>query len=276
MYLLHNFKIIPEEKFSLSYTNRAFQYNDGLFDTLIMENGRIRFLADHLERTQKALQVLQIQVPFELKDLEHLKGIIQELAEKNLLKDQRARIKMHIWRMPGGLFTPEQNIADTLITLQPQAALNSIITHADFATTVRNAYSPLSFFKGPFSAKYVLASLEKKQKQLDELILLTDQGFVSEALIANVFWVKESVLYTPSLQTGCIAGIVRKNIIRLAATEKLKLEEGSFTESDLLSAEIVFTSNVTGLRPIQFIKSKEFSLEHPVLKLLNHLLFSGN
>ncbi|QMU28730.1 aminotransferase class IV [Adhaeribacter radiodurans] len=273
MYLLHNFKLISEENFSLSYTNRAFQYNDGLFETIILDNGRIRFLADHLERTRKALQVLQIQVPAELQNQALLESYIQELAKQNQLQ-QRARIKLHVWRTPDGLFTPEQNTAETLITLQPQASFPSVIASADFATTVQNAYSPLSFFKGPYAVNYVLASLEKKQKQLDELILLNNQGFISETLVANIFWVKEAVLYTPSLPSGCIAGIIRKNILRLAAIENLKVEEGIFSKLDLMSAETVFTSNVTGLRLIQFIGQKEFSIHQPVLDQLNALLFT--
>ncbi|PSR57056.1 aminotransferase IV [Adhaeribacter arboris] len=274
MYLLHNFQVVPEQNFTLSYTNRAFQYNDGLFDTIIISNGQIRFLPDHLERMQRALQILQIQVPTELQNTDVLLPLLQNLAEQNRLSHQTGRLKVHIWRSPGGLFTPDHHTAESLITLQPQATFNKNIPRADFATSVQNTYSPLSFFKGPFAVNYVLASLEKKHRQLDELILLNDQGAVSEALIANIFWVKDSILYTPALQSGCIAGIVRKNVLRLGATENLKIEEGLFTKTDVLSAETVFTSNVTGLRPIQFVGQKEFSIHHPILDQLNTLLFT--
>lgn len=147
MHLLSNFQLLPEKEFSLSYTNRAFQYNDGLFDTLMMDKGRIRFLPDHLERMQQALQVLQINIPSELQNLEVLEQYIQKLAEQNGLQHQLARVKIYSWRAPGGLFTPEQNTAETLITIQPQAVHGPIIPRVDFAATVRNSYSPLSFLK---------------------------------------------------------------------------------------------------------------------------------
>ena len=274
MFLLHNFKFLSEDKFSLFHTNRSFQYNDGLFDTLILENGQVRFLTDHLARMQQASQLLQFVLPIELHQPDVLAGYILRLAERNNLLHRPARIKIHIWRTPGGLFTPEHHSVETLLTVQPQAAMSKIIPRVDFAASVHNNYSPLSFFKGPFSTQYVLASLEKKQKQLDELIMLDAQGHVSECLTANIFWLKANTLYTPALTTGCIAGILRKNILRVSAPEKIKVEEGIFTPEDLLSAEAVFVTNVTGLRPIQFIQQTEFSTAHSLMYRLQSLLFS--
>jgi branched-chain amino acid aminotransferase/4-amino-4-deoxychorismate lyase len=275
MFLLHNFRFIPKDKFSLSYSNRSFQYNDGLFDTLILDKGQVRFLADHLERMQQASQLLQFALPIELHQPDVLQGYILQLAEKTNLLHRLARIKVHVWRSPGGLFTPDQHTVETLVTIQPQAAVSKIIPRVDLAITVHNTYSPLSFFKGPFATQYVLASLEKKQKQLDELILLDAAGHVSECLTANIFWVKENTLYTPALATGCIAGILRKNILQVSAREGIKVEEGIFTLQDLLAAEAIFTSNVTGLRPIQFLQQTEFSTSHSLLNRLQTLVFSN-
>lgn len=268
MHLLYNFQLLPAATFALACNNRAFQYNDGLFDTLIWANGRTRFLADHLARTQQALRVLQIDVPAELQHAELLEKYLHELAAQNYLTHELARVKMHLWRAPGGLFTPEQTTAETLTTIHPQAVYPPVIPRADFAATVRNSYSPLSFFKGPLAAQYVLASLEKKQKQLDELILLDAPGFISEGLTANICWLKENTLYTPTLATGCIAGIARKNLLKICAAESITVAEGFFKPRDLLAAEVVFTSNVTGLRPIRCIGSTEFTTAHPVLQKL--------
>ncbi len=273
MFLLHNFRLVAEDQFSLGYNNRAFQYNDGLFDTLIMADGQIRFLPDHLERMQQALQLLQIDTPAELQQPAVMAPMLRQLAEQNHISTNPVRVKVHIWRAPGGLFTPEQNTAETLITAQPQAKLSKIIPRADFAATVCNTFSPLTFFKGPLAAQYVLASLEKKQKQLDELILLDGRGYISEGLTANIFWITDNTLYTPALTTGCVAGIARKNILRVSAAAGIKVAEGIFLPGDLLTAEVVFTSNVTGLRPIRFIRAKEFATEHPLLTLLQTRVF---
>lgn len=273
MFVLHNFQLLPEKEFSLSYTNRAFQYNDGLFDTLIMDQGCIRFLPDHLERIQQAIQVWQLTLPAELQNPEILEKHLQRLAQQNQLQNQLARVKVHLWRAPGGLFTPEQHAAQSLITIHPQSTYDKIIRHVDFATTVHTSYSALSFFKGPYAAHYVLASLEKKQKQLDELLLLDGNGHVAESLTANIFWIKENELYTPALTTGCIAGIVRKNILKISHAGNMTIREGHFLPNNLLTSETVFTSNVTGLRPIQHIGQTTFCTSHPLVDQLYVLLF---
>ena len=272
--LLYNFKLISPEVFSLSYTNRGFQYNDGLFDTLISNQGHIRFLPDHLKRIQQAMQVLQLEVPTELQKQELFESCIQELVENNNLQGQQVRIKIQIWRAPGGLFTPVQDLAESLIWVQPQNTYPSIINQAGFSSTVQNSFSLLSFFKGPFAANYVLASLEKKQKQLDELILLDVKGHVSEVLTANIFWIKDNKLYTPALSSGCIAGILRKNILKVCATEHIEVSEGLFLPEFLLVAEVVLTCNITGIRFIQNIQEKEFSTSHPLIRLINQRLFN--
>ncbi|RDC63193.1 aminotransferase class IV [Adhaeribacter pallidiroseus] len=273
MHLLYNWHLIREEDLIIPYSNRAFQYNDGLFDTLVMEQGKIRFLTDHLARIQQAMQVLQLILPEPFRNAEILAAYLTQLGEQNNLKNKLVRVKIHIWRAPGGLFTPEQNAAECLISAQAQNPVAVVIAQAGFATTVQNNFSAVSFFKGPFATKYVLASLEKKQRMLDELILLDAQGHVSEALVANVFWVKSQVIFTPALQTGCIAGITRKNILRLAADQEIEVQEGFYAATDLEAAEVVFTSNVTGLRPIAAMGSKKFMLDHELITRLQAVLF---
>ncbi len=141
MYLLYNWQLIREEDFSLSFTNRAFQYNDGLFDTLIIAQGNIRFLPDHLERMQQALRVLQLHVPAALLNPAIFTDYVTKLIKQNTLTAPLVRVKVHIWRAPGGLFTPEQNSAECLITAQAQNLIPAVIAQADFATTVRNNFS---------------------------------------------------------------------------------------------------------------------------------------
>src|SRR6476620_10771437 len=62
-YIHYNFDLIPETELQIPVTNRAFQYNDGVFETMLFVDGKVRFLEDHLRRLQKAANVLQIELP---------------------------------------------------------------------------------------------------------------------------------------------------------------------------------------------------------------------
>jgi branched-subunit amino acid aminotransferase/4-amino-4-deoxychorismate lyase len=272
--LLYNFQPVKEESFNLSYLNRGFQYNDGLFDTLIFTDGRIRFLHDHLDRLRRALAVLGLSLPEAWLQEAWWHQQVTLLVRENGLTAPVIRIKANIWRQPGGLFTPESEQAEILVTASAQAGLPPIIGTAGILRAAPVPYSPYSFFKGPYALHYVQAGREKKRAGWEEGILLDSQGHVAEALVSNIFWWKGAVLYTPALETGCIAGIMRLNVLRACQLLRLEVREGFFKEQELLAADTVFTSNVTGLRPIAAIGEARYQTSTPLFQRLQAMVLS--
>jgi branched-subunit amino acid aminotransferase/4-amino-4-deoxychorismate lyase len=272
--LLYNFQPVQEESFSLSYLNRGFQYNDGLFDTLIFADGRIRFLHDHLDRLRRALAVLGLSLPDAWLQEAWWHQQVSWLIRENGLTAPLVRIKANIWRKPGGLFTPETDQAEILVTVSAQAAVTKVIGTAGVVDAAPVPYSPFSFFKGPYALHYVQASRAKKLAGWEEGILLDAQGHIAEALVSNIFWLKGSVLYTPSLETGCIAGIMRLNVLRACQMLRLEVQEGFFKQAELLVADMVFTSNVTGLRAIAAIGELRFETSPAVFQRLEEMVLS--
>jgi branched-subunit amino acid aminotransferase/4-amino-4-deoxychorismate lyase len=273
VFLLHNFKVVPEEEFKLSFDNRGFQYNDGFFETLILHRGKIRFLDDHLDRIRKAMKVLGL-APLPHLNADYLQTEVPALALQNYLEQETIRVKINFWRKPGGLFTPESEEAEILITVQPQQPYPVKIRQADFYTGFPNRFTPFTFFKGPYALHYVQASLAKKKTGLDEFILLDEQGNISECLVSNIFWIKNNQVFTPSLESGCIAGIMRLNILRACQMLKAEAWEGFYAKADLLAADAVFTSNVTGLRPVLAIGQQQFKTAHPLIDQLEQLVLA--
>jgi branched-subunit amino acid aminotransferase/4-amino-4-deoxychorismate lyase len=272
--LLYNFQPFEEERFTLSYLNRGFQYNDGLFDTLIFVDGRIRFLHDHLDRLRRALAVLGLELPEAWLRQPFWEEQVAALIRENKLESPVVRVKMNVWRRPGGLFTPESDQAEILVTVSAQAALPEVIGAAGFIQSAPVPYSPFSFFKGPYALHYVQASREKKRAGWDEGILLDARGQVAEALVSNIFWWRGAVLYTPALETGCIAGIMRLNVLRACQMLRLEVREGFYQPADLLAADLAFTSNVTGLRPIAAIGERAFQTTSPAFQQLQEMVMS--
>ncbi|MFC5270129.1 aminotransferase class IV [Adhaeribacter terreus] len=262
MVVCFNFKLIPEEEFQLPITNRAFQYNDGAFETMLFVNGRFRFLESHLDRIHRAAKTLHLELPQALSKPKTVAFWIEKLIGENQLSGT-IRLKLKIWRGGKGLYTPEQNKAEVLITTEPQKATPTIIQTADFSESVRTNHSVYSFFKGPNSLQYVLAGIEKKQRNLEEIILLSSEGFISECLASNIFWIKNGRLFTPKTKTGCVAGIMRENLLRLFQAESIAFQEGFYLPEELLQAETVFTSNAAGIKVMQQIGETTFSKELP-------------
>ena len=60
------------------------------------------------------------------------------------------------------------------------------------------------------------AAHERQQRGLDEIILCDAAGHIAEAGAAAIFWVKDEVLLTPALASGCVAGVRRAQVLRAA------------------------------------------------------------
>ncbi len=248
MFLVYNSDILPESDFRLSVNDRAFQYGDGLFETIRYSINRVWFWSDHFARLSAGLSVLQLTLPDGF-TAETIYQTILQLLETNGLANQSARIKIQVWRQSGGLYTPTTNNANLLITARPGNPF-SITEKAQ--TRIYDAFrlspSLISAFKTLNSLPYVLAGLYKEQHNLDDVILLDTDGNVAECLASSLFWYANETLYTPSLQTGCINGIVRQQLMRIAPSVGITIYEGLYKPEIFREAEAVFCANVMGIQ----------------------------
>ncbi|MBB6610265.1 aminotransferase class IV [Pontibacter sp. Tf4] len=249
--LLFNGQFIPEQKLQLPLTNRAFQFNDGFFETAIVANGKLRFWDDHVARMQAAAKVLKLELPPTIISGELEEQLLHLAGQSNATN--YGRIKLKLWRSGTGLYTPETNQTDWLATIVQTTASLTAPLQIGICQTITTNYSPFSFFKGPNALLYVMAGIEKKEKGFDDMLLLNRQQQVSELISSNIFWLKNDVLFTPAIDTGCVQGILRQNVMKWTNQVGIKTKEVYFDVASLLKADSVFSCNVTGIRTIASI-----------------------
>ena len=255
--LLFNGLLVAANDFELPLPNRGLGFGDGFFETLIFTGNRLRLATDHFARMQQAADALYLTLPAALASAEALETTLTPLAAANNLP--AARLRLQLWRAGGGRYTPPTDAAEWLATAEAFVADELPIEKADFALETHSIPSPLSFCKGPQAWLYVRAAHERTQRGLDEIILCDTAGHVAEAGAAAIFWVKDGVLFTPSLASGCVAGVRRAQVLRAAQAAGIMCREGLFSPDDLLAAEAVFTANVAALRTVQRVASGRFS-----------------
>jgi branched-subunit amino acid aminotransferase/4-amino-4-deoxychorismate lyase len=253
--LLYNGHLLPAT--ALPLPNRGLSYGDGFFETLIFAEGRLRYAADHLARMQQAAAALQLALPAVLTTIEALEATLGQLAQANDLP--AVRLRLQLWRGGGGLYLPETAAVDWLATAAPFVPNDTPIGRADFALETPAVYSPLSFCKGPQAWLYVRAAQERQRRGLDEIILCDAAGHVAEAGAAAIFWAREGVLFTPSLATGCVAGVRRAVVLRAARAAGVECREGLFGREEMLAAEAVFTANVAAIRTVEQLQDRVFA-----------------
>lgn len=243
-----------QEKLSPDPLNRGFLYGDGAFETMIYRNGQIRFISDHFERLRLATGILKLKSGISEDSFQRL---VQSIAHKNNLHE--GRLKLIVWRKSGGLFEPEDEAGEWLLIIEKIKPSIPEKTKVKIVTDVRNQYTSLSSYKTLSSSKYVLAGLKKKELDADEIILLDEKGNISECLYSNIFWLKNNKVFTPTVETGCIAGVARKQIITFLQKNLLPFKEGYFSKENLLDADMVFNCNVSGLSILSQIEDTKFN-----------------
>jgi branched-subunit amino acid aminotransferase/4-amino-4-deoxychorismate lyase len=82
------------------------------------------------------------------------------------------------------------------------------------------------------------------QKRAAEALWFTADNRLAEGCISNVFLVKDSVLFTPPINTPVLPGVARKTVCRLAMQNSIKLTEKDLTIDDVLGADEIFLTNV--------------------------------
>lgn len=106
-----------------------------------------------------------------------------------------------------------------------------------------NSLSPLAGVKSISSLEQILSWEEAQARDFHEAVLLNERGEVVSATRANLFWVKEGTVHTPSPATGAVAGVTRERIIALAGELSIPLVEGVYELNDLADAEEVFLTS---------------------------------
>ena len=115
----------------------------------------------------------------------------------------------------------------------------------------RNETSFLSGVKSLNNLDNVLAREEARRRGADEAILLNTRGLVTEGSASNVFLVLDGRLVTPSLSSGCLAGITRQAVLELAAESGLEAIETDVERSAFaVASEAFLTGSVMEVMPL--------------------------
>jgi branched-chain amino acid aminotransferase len=114
-----------------------------------------------------------------------------------------------------------------------------------------------------------LARMEAEAAGYDDAIMLGSGGMLAEAVIANLFLVRDGRLYTPTLADGPLAGITRDTVLTLARDIGFECVETSLTRSELYAADEIFlTGTGVGIVPVAEVEGRRYETPAPVTSAL--------
>jgi len=246
----------------LSANNRGLRFGDGLFETIKTMNSRLEFIDEHFARLWKGLQVLQFNIPKHFTpDL--LQQEIENLLQKNE-HGKMARVRLTVFRGDGGLYDAIDNKPNYIIqsrVLPPETgSWNSNGLVLGIYADAKKSCDILSNLKHNNFLPYAMGALHAKNEKWNDAILLNTYGRLCDTTFANIFLIKDEAVYTPALAEGCIAGVMRRNIIQKCIAANYQLVEGELSIDNLLDADEVFlTNSIYNLRWVQSIGDKKYT-----------------
>jgi branched-chain amino acid aminotransferase len=224
-------------------------------------NGQLKFPDLHIDRVLKGMKILKLENSFHL-DSWFLREKVEELARRNKIGPD-ARFRLTVFRDSGGLYSPESNKMAYVLECQSmdesQYTFNNKGLIIDVYDELTKSVNILSNLKTCNSLIYVLAGIFKNQYKLDEVMILNQHGFLCESISSNVFVVYDKKLYTPSLNEGCIGGVMRQVVMRLAIENGIELIEAQVNPDILNEADEVFITNAAkGIQWVMGYNSKRY------------------
>lgn len=259
MQALLNGKWIEGETPSVAVNERGFRYGAGIFETVRFE-GEIAPLWDrHISRVLDSLAFLHWQLPAHFCSEKLLDDTIRTIRKNKILGSVRVRITFT--HGTGGYFDGDRKL-NVLIEAWPlDPARKEFNTNGwvlGLFDQARKAADRLARCKSTSALLYIQAAQYAKSQKWNDALVLNTSGNIADSCIANIFVLKDNVLYTTDTGQGAVEGVMQSWWIdRLAAD--MTVSRGIIVPDILQEADEVFLTNALfGIRWVGRIGEREY------------------
>lgn len=240
----------------ISPFDHGFLYGLGFFETFRTYGGKVLFWEAHMERLQNALKQYRIHMPYASNEILE---VVKQLNEQAGGLDGYFRLNVSAGEHGIGL-QPTEYMKPNVILFRKELHVSQYGQEkmAQWLETPRNSPEQGVRVKSHHYGNNVLGRFELPSLATKEGFFLTEEGYVAEGVTSNIFWARNDILYTPSLETGILPGITREWVIQKAKNLGIQVEVGLFTRSDVEQAsECFITNSVQALVPIGRLEDRK-------------------
>lgn len=219
------------ERISLDVNAPGLAYGFGLFETIKFKRRRPCFFEEHCERLHRAAIAAGIEFDYTAKEMRRQAlrlfeaNQVDEGIFKIIVSSSGADSQVVVFLRNSGL-----GVANEPIRLRL-----SNVAKASNAFTSR--HKTLNYMEN----RLELTAAESHG--FDECLFRNEFGSVTECSMSNVFFLKDDVLKTASLECGLLDGVIRGQVLRIAEEDGLRVEEGVYRIEEFAAADEAFVSS---------------------------------
>ncbi len=265
-------KFVPWEDAKLHVLSHGLHYASAVFEGERAYGGEIFKLEEHTDRLFFSAETLDMKIPF---TREEINEACREALKRNNLVD--AYVRPIAWRGSEMMAVSAQKT-----TIHVAIAVWQWPSYFDPEIKLKGIRLDMSEWRRPdprtIPAKakaaglYMICTLSKhaaERKGYQDALMLDWRGQVAEATGANVFFVKEGKLHTPT--PDCfLDGITRRTVMDLARRRGIEIVERAIMPEEMEGFEQCFlTGTAAEVTPVSEIGPYRFEVGEITKTLMN-------
>lgn len=259
-------------KKTVSINDRAFNYGDGLFETILVKNNKPKLLNQHIKRLFVGCKRLSIKLP----------GIklIKDSIQKAIGSTNECIIKIIYTRgISGHGYGYDSDITPQLYVIKKKKKLHvsKKFISLGYSKHVLSDNSYLSRIKHMNRLEQVLGYVNKDDNTFDNHIMTNGNREIIECINSNIFFYKYTnvlVIYTPILNDSGVDGILKQEIIKTFQKKKVKVKNKNIKRADIKLYDGCFICNsINGVQFVNKISNKTLNHIEYLEELLDKYIY---
>jgi len=262
-FIWFNGELVPWSDARIHVLTHGLHYASGVFEGMRAYGGEIFKLTEHNQRLHKSAEILDFQIPYSVADLDKA---ARDVLRANGLTE--AYVRPIAWRGSEQMGVSAQKT-------KTNVAIAAWDWGAYFDPAAREKGLKLTFAKyrrpdprtAPVESKaaglYMICTIEKHRAEREgyaDAVMLDWRDQIAECTGANIFFVKDGVIYTPT--PDCfLDGITRRTVIGLAKQRGWSVIEKAILPEELAGfSECFITGTAAEVMPVGSIGEYQFTV----------------
>ena len=262
----------PWREAQIHVLTHGLHYGSCVFEGQRIYGGEVFALEHHTQRLFRSAEILDMTIPF---SVEEINGACKEAVARSGLED--GYMRPFVWRGSEALSVAGQKNSIRVAVavwewpsyFAPEEKKRGIrLDHAIY----KRPHPETAPWEAKAAGLYMIATLSKhaaEAKGYADALMLDYRGLVSEATGANVFFVRDGAIHTPT--PDCfLNGITRQTVIRLAREAGHEVIERHIDPSELSTFnECFLTGSAAEVTPVSEIGEHRYTPGNISLSLMD-------
>ena len=229
----HNGKFVPWKDANIHILTQSLHYSSSVYEGIRIYEGKAFKLKEHLERLLESAKILKLDISYSLNDLIDISN--QVISQHDI---SFGYMRPLIWRGSKSLkIGATDNSIEIMIAAWETSAKDFYAQKPMKLMVSKWIKPPVNVMPSQCKSAghynmLIVAKYEAMESGYNDALMLDEHGYISECTTSNIFFVKDSKLYTPNI-TYALNGITRQTIIEIAKNMDIETIECNISLNDL-------------------------------------------